>query len=163
MGRRHTYLLGLGSNIEPREAYMLRARNALQRFGKTEKSASLYESSAYGVTDQADFLNSAVRFSCELEPRRLLDTIKQIEKEMGREVRQRWGPREIDIDILAWDGGAVEEEGLHVPHRELAQRRFVLAPLAEIAADWTAGGKTIWELFKHCPDNGTVRIVKKEW
>ncbi len=163
MGRRHTYLLGLGSNIEPREAYLLKARNVLQRYGRVEKSASLYESSAYGVTEQADFLNSAVVFSCGFGPRRLLGTIKHTEKELGREVRQRWGPREIDIDILAWDGGEFEEDGLSVPHRELAQRRFVLAPLAEIAPDWTADGKTMQELFKLCRDEGTVRIVKKEW
>jgi dihydropteroate synthase len=129
--------LGLGANLGNRAATIARAIQQLDahRQIRVVRRSSLYDSAPLGVTDQPAFLNTVVEAVTTLSGWPLLDAVKQIEQKLGRQSRQRWGPREIDIDILLHDGGIVDEPGLQIPHRHMWQRLFVLAPLAELRAD----------------------------
>jgi 2-amino-4-hydroxy-6-hydroxymethyldihydropteridine diphosphokinase len=96
------------------------------------RASRVQETEPVGIRDQPQFLNQVLEVETSLEPRPLLDTIKSIERQLGRTARERWGPREIDIDILRYDGRTVDEPGLHIPHQELGNRPFLLDLLAEI-------------------------------
>jgi 2-amino-4-hydroxy-6-hydroxymethyldihydropteridine diphosphokinase len=125
--------LALGSNVGEREKHILHAVSLLKdRFGTVEIS-SLYNTTPVGYTDQEDFLNMVVKTDTrEMTPLELLEYIKKIEVTLGRKKSFRWGPREIDIDILYKEGTRVDTETLTIPHREMFNRNFVLVPLAEI-------------------------------
>ena len=84
------------------------------------------------MEDQPRFLNQVLEAETSLEPRPLLDTIKAVERQLGRTPGERWGPREIDIDILRYDGLTVDEPGLHIPHPELQNRPFLLELLEDV-------------------------------
>jgi len=90
------------------------------------------ETDPVGVRDQPRFLNQVLEVETSLEPRPLLDAVKNLEQELGRTTSQRWGPREIDIDILTYDGRTVDEVGLHIPHAELQNRPFLLKLLEDL-------------------------------
>jgi len=125
--------LALGSNLGDRAGYLQRAREALPEAGITVRRASrVAETEPIGVEDQPRFLNQVLEVETSLEPRPLLDTVKDIERQLGRTARQRWGPREIDIDILRYDGRSVDEPGLHIPHAELQNRPFLLELLEDL-------------------------------
>jgi 2-amino-4-hydroxy-6-hydroxymethyldihydropteridine diphosphokinase len=127
--------LAFGSNLGDRAGYIQAAREALQEVGITVVRASrVAETEPVGIRDQPDFLNQVLEVETSLEPRPLLDAIKGIERQLGRTARERWGPREIDIDILRYDGRVVDEPGLHIPHAELQNRPFLLDLLEEIEA-----------------------------
>jgi 2-amino-4-hydroxy-6-hydroxymethyldihydropteridine diphosphokinase len=125
--------LALGSNLGDRKAYLAAARTALAEAGiKVLRESRVSETEPVGVINQPRFLNQVLEAETSLEPRPLLDTVKRIEERVGRIQRQRWGPREIDIDILRYDGRTVDEAGLHIPHPELPNRPFLLELLAEL-------------------------------
>lgn len=125
--------LALGSNLGDRDGYLQGAREALGQAGITvTRQSHVAETEPVGVTDQPRFLNQVLEADTTLEPRDLLTTIKTIEQRLGRQSRQRWGPREIDIDILRYDGRTVDEPGLHVPHPELENRPFLIELLREV-------------------------------
>jgi 2-amino-4-hydroxy-6-hydroxymethyldihydropteridine diphosphokinase len=127
--------LALGSNLGDRAEYLQAARDAMPGKGITVVRASrVQETEPVGIRDQPQFLNQVLEVETSLEPRPLLDTIKSIERQLGRTARERWGPREIDIDILRYDGRTVDEPGLHIPHPELQNRPFLLDLLEEIDA-----------------------------
>jgi 2-amino-4-hydroxy-6-hydroxymethyldihydropteridine diphosphokinase len=127
--------LALGSNLGDRAGYLQAAREALPEVGVMVVRASrVAETEPVGIRKQPDFLNQVLEVETSLEPRPLLDVLKQIEQELGRTARERWGPREIDIDILRYDGRVVDEPGLHIPHAELQNRRFLLDLLRDIDA-----------------------------
>ena len=127
--------LALGSNLGDRAGYLAAARTHLAKSGVTViRESEVKETEPVGVTDQPRFLNQVLEVETSLEPRPLLETVKRIEDEVGRVERQRWGPREIDIDILRYDGWRVDEPGLHIPHPELPNRPFLLELLAEVDA-----------------------------
>lgn len=127
--------VGIGSNVGDREAHLRRAVEALAAHGLPPVArSSVYESEAVGPP-QPDYLNAAVEVSTSLGPRELLGTLKGIEEEVGRTPGERWGPREIDLDLLLFGDAMLEEPGLVVPHPELTRRSFVLAPLLEIDPD----------------------------
>jgi 2-amino-4-hydroxy-6-hydroxymethyldihydropteridine diphosphokinase len=127
--------LALGSNLGDRDRYLASARAALAAAGVTVvRESRIKETEPVGVTDQPRFLNQVLEAETSLEPRPLLQTIKRIEDEVGRIQRQRWGPREIDIDILRYDGRRVDEPGLHIPHPELPHRPFLQELLGELGA-----------------------------
>ena len=125
--------LALGSNLADRAGYLQAARAALPAAGITLLRASrVAETEPIGVEDQPRFLNQVLEVETSLEPRPLLDTVKDLERQLGRTARQRWGPREIDIDILRHDGLTVDEPGLHIPHPELQNRPFLLELLEDL-------------------------------
>ena len=127
--------LALGSNLGDRAGYLRSARAALEREGIRILSAStVLETEPVGVTEQPTFLNQVLAVETELQPRSLLDAVKRLERELGRSPGPRWGPREIDIDILRYDERAVDEPGLRIPHPELGNRPFLQRLLAEIGA-----------------------------
>lgn len=129
------YLL-IGGNMGNREQQLQQAAALIgQRIGKVVKSSALYETAAWGKTDQPAFLNQALLVETQLEPLPLLQNILSIELEMGRERLEKNGPRTIDIDIIFYDDAIIDEPGLVVPHPAMSQRRFVLTPLAELAPD----------------------------
>ena len=129
--------LGLGSNKGDRERFIREAVKKLKNFPGIEvlKCSSLYETTPYGNEEQDNFLNLVIRINSEHEPEYLLEIIKNIEEEMGRQTTERWGPREIDIDILFYDNVIVNKENLTIPHEDLTKRGFVLYPLNEIAPE----------------------------
>jgi 2-amino-4-hydroxy-6-hydroxymethyldihydropteridine diphosphokinase len=127
--------LALGSNLGDRAGYLKAARTALPETGITVVRASrVDETEPVGIREQPQFLNQVLEVETSLEPRPLLDALKRIEGQLGRTARQRWGPREIDIDILRYDGRVVDEPGLHIPHTELQNRPFLLDLLKDIDA-----------------------------
>ena len=127
--------LALGSNLGDRAAYLASARAALEREGIQILTAStVLETEPVGVTEQPAFLNQVLEVETQLQPRSLLDTVKRLERELGRSPGPRWGPREIDIDILRYQGLQVDEPGLTIPHPEIDHRPFLRRLLAEIGA-----------------------------
>ncbi len=130
--------IGIGSNLGDREFNCKQAIGLLRQKGTTvSKESSLYETKPWGVRDQPLFLNMAIEIETDLKPFELLNTLKDIEKEMGREETFLWGPRIIDLDILLYDNNIVDEEGLRIPHPDMQDREFVLRPLCEIAGNVT--------------------------
>ncbi len=127
--------VGLGSNLGEREATIRRAIELLEDGGDIEVEAvsSLRETDPVGYEDQPRFLNGAAALRTELSPRALLERLLEVERELGRErVGPRFGPRTIDLDLLLYGDRRVKEPGLEIPHPRLAERRFVLEPLAEL-------------------------------
>jgi 2-amino-4-hydroxy-6-hydroxymethyldihydropteridine diphosphokinase len=123
--------LGLGSNVGDRRANLIAAAEAVG----ARRMSSIYETAPQGeVLDQPDFLNAVVEIETELGPEELLTRCKEIESALGREMAGvRHGPRPIDIDILLLGDVEYDSERLHIPHRDLETRRFVLEPLKELA------------------------------
>lgn len=129
--------LSLGSNMGDRQGYLQRAVEALKQLTDTEVEAvsSYYETAAWGLTDQADFLNLALALETQLPAESLLSACQAIEKDLDRVRHEHWGPRTVDIDILLYGQEIWETEHLIVPHPFMTQRAFVLVPLLEIAKD----------------------------
>jgi 2-amino-4-hydroxy-6-hydroxymethyldihydropteridine diphosphokinase len=130
-----TAYIGLGSNLGDRLGNLQAALKALSARGLEQVArSSVYESDALGPP-QPDYLNAVVSVPTSLTPRELLEVLLAVEAELGRHRGQRWGPREIDLDLLLYGDEMVEEDGLTVPHPEMTKRSFVLLPLLEIAPD----------------------------
>ena len=157
--------VALGSNVEPRLKYLTSAVVQLRRLGTVSKIAPLYESRAYGVRNQPDFLNSACILITNFLPLDLLKALKDIEEKLGRKRRFPWGPREIDLDIIFYGDKVIDEDELVVPHPEFRERRFVLLPLAEIETDYVPPGESrnLTELLRDCKDETPVRLEKDNW
>lgn len=152
--------LGLGSNVGEREKFLNKAVSELKglRDTKIVWPSSVYETDPVGKTDQPKFLNAVVEIETTLEPKRLYAEVKAVEHRIGRTKTERWGPREIDIDVLLYDGVVFKDEEVTVPHPEMERRRFVLVPLKEIAPDLVhpVNGMTMEELAEACKDGGRV-------
>lgn len=130
--------VGIGSNVGDRVAFCRAAVDALREHPEIEIDAasSLYETSPVGGPPQRSFVNMVVRIGTSLDARALLDAVKRIERQLGREPNEmRWGPRVVDLDVLTYDDEKVAEPDLEVPHPRMTQRRFVLVPLLEIDPD----------------------------
>ena len=127
--------LSLGSNLGDREANLQRAVEALQEELTVSALSSLYETEPVGVLQQPSFLNLALAATTDLPPLDLLALVKRVEREVGRRPTFRWGPRVVDVDIILFGDHIVHTPELIIPHREMANRAFVLVPLAEIAPD----------------------------
>ncbi|MGB9824124.1 MAG: 2-amino-4-hydroxy-6-hydroxymethyldihydropteridine diphosphokinase [Candidatus Hydrothermia bacterium] len=128
--------LSLGSNLGEREQNLNRAINELYKLGKVLAISHFFETKPYGYHNQPDFLNCAVALETSLSPELLLEELKGIEKELGRENKGRWRERIIDIDIIFYDHIVYKSETLVIPHPDMQYREFVLRPLAEIAKDF---------------------------
>jgi 2-amino-4-hydroxy-6-hydroxymethyldihydropteridine diphosphokinase len=128
--------LALGSNLGDRTRHLEEARRLLQERGARLLRESLVrETEPYGIRDQPRFLNQVLEVEWEDSPRQLLDTAKAVEQQVGRRASYRWGPREIDVDILLFGDQQVDEPGLTIPHPGLRDRDFVREPLAELRPD----------------------------
>ena len=110
----------------------------------------MIETKAYGLTEQDDFLNLAISLETELQPRQLLEVIHEIEADLDRVRIIRWGPRTIDIDIVFYEDWIIDEEDLHIPHIDFANRPFVLEPVCQIEPDLVdpRTGNTVMELLR---------------
>ena len=140
--------LGLGSNLGDREKHLLGALALLRRAGVMVGATSrLYETEPWGVTGQPPYLNAACAIDTDLPPHELLATLKETERRTGRRPGLRWGPREVDLDILLYDDLIIATPSLTIPHRGMLERWSVLVPLADIAAQMRhpATGLTIGE------------------
>jgi len=146
--------IGIGSNVGDAAANVRAAFDALAAAGTVTARSSLYRTKAWGVTDQADFYNAAALLETALAPHDLLRALKSIEEQMGRTATYRWGPRVIDLDILAYDDIELHEAGLTIPHAYLHERAFVLAPLAEIDAAY----QPLLDGLDHVAKAGVVRL-----
>lgn len=125
--------IGLGSNLGDRIANIRAALQLMEQAGiRVLKTSSLYETEPAGPP-QPDYLNAVCLVETPLSPENLLVALKKIEKEAGRVPRQRWGPREIDLDVLLYGDLIIETPDLSIPHKEILNRPFVLIPLLEIA------------------------------
>ena len=137
--------VGLGANIGPREATLLRAVDRIAAVPGIEvlELSSFRETAPVGVTDQPDFLNGALAVETTLSPRELLDALLAVERELGRvrEDGRRWGPRTIDLDLLLYGDETLHDDGLEVPHPRLHERRFALEPLAELEPELEIPGR----------------------
>jgi 2-amino-4-hydroxy-6-hydroxymethyldihydropteridine diphosphokinase len=128
--------IGIGSNLGKREENCLRALQLISaKAGSIKRQSSMHETQPWGMEDQPKFINMAAEVETGEEPQRLLEILKSIEREMGREQTFRWGPRTIDLDILFYDDLVMDTPDLRIPHPLMYQREFVLRPLSEIAPD----------------------------
>jgi 2-amino-4-hydroxy-6-hydroxymethyldihydropteridine diphosphokinase len=152
--------LGLGSNLGDREEALAAAGRGLAERGfVATRRSSIWHTEPVGGPPQGWFLNAVVEGHTSLPPHALLDACLDTEHAMGRVRAERNGPRRIDIDILFYGDARIEEPGLVVPHPRLAERRFVLEPLVEIAPDFVHPilGLSVSELRRRCPDTSEVR------
>ena len=154
--------IALGSNLDDPPA---RIRDALDRLGRIPEtrritSSSLWSSRPLGPQDQPDFVNAAASVLTRLAPAALLAQLKAVEDAMGRaQPARRWGPRVIDLDLLAYGAETVAEPGLTIPHPGVQERDFVLYPLAEIAPDlWIPGAGRVRTLAAQVEDRGLERL-----
>lgn len=127
--------IALGSNLDDPARQLRAAAAALSALGEIAAASSLYETEPVGFRDQPVFLNAVLLLRTELPPQALMRELLRIEQAQGRERRRKDGPRTLDLDILFYGGAVIDEPGLRIPHPRLHERRFVLAPLAEIAPD----------------------------
>lgn len=136
--KRHTAFLALGSNLGDRKAYLQEALEGLQAAQGVELKgvSSFIETAPYGVTDQPGFLNGVCQIETTLTAHELLDLCHRLEQAAHRERKVHWGPRTLDLDILFYDQAVIAEQDLNVPHPDLANRDFVLKPMAELAPWW---------------------------
>jgi 2-amino-4-hydroxy-6-hydroxymethyldihydropteridine diphosphokinase len=156
--------IALGSNLGSREEYL---RSGVRSLGNRRvdviRTASLYSTAPRDVLDQPWFLNTAIEADTQLPPAELLSTCLAIEKENDRirAAESTKGPRTLDMDIIFYGSEIVRSPALTIPHPSFSVRRFVLAPLAEIAPGFIdpGSGKTIAELLEHCPDHAEVRFA----
>ena len=136
-------LVGLGSNLDGPARQLEIAFELLESISQTSvvSRSSLYRSAPFGGVEQPDFVNGAAAMSTSLPARDLLDELQAIERSRGRERGGvRWGPRVLDLDLLAYGDETISEDGLEVPHPGIAERNFVLLPLREIAPDFDIPG-----------------------
>ena len=130
--------VGVGANLGDREATIRKAVAALP--GVVAVSA-LRETDPVGIVEQPTFLNGAATLETELAPRELLETLLAVERELGRERGERWGPRTIDLDLLLYGDETIDEPGLTVPHPRLHERRFALEPLLDLDLELAIPGR----------------------
>lgn len=153
--------IGLGSNLGNRTENCLEAIELLSDFTIIKSVSSFYETKPVGNEDQPKFINAVAKVNTLLSPLNLLTSLKTVEKQLGRETTDRWGPRTMDLDILIYEDFVLESQELTIPHKELLNRRFVLEPLCEIEPwlEHPIEKKTISTIFKELEDDGSVVIV----
>lgn len=158
--------IGLGSNLsEPRDQ-LARAIAALRKLPESRLTAlsRFYRSRPMGPADQPDYLNAVAVLDTRLEPEALLDALQAVENEQGR-VRgpQRWGPRTLDLDLLLYGSEVIHTDRLTVPHPGIAERNFVLYPLADIAPELVLpDGRRLQELLAGCPHTGLAVLEEND-
>lgn len=154
-------VLSLGTNVGDREANLGKARELLSGQGiAIEQLSSVYETEPYGIAEQGYFLNQVLSVGTEKNPGELLETCLEVENAMGRVRHEKNGPRIIDVDLLFYRDEVIDSERLRIPHPGIPERRFVLQPLVEMAAEQIHPvlKKTARELLGECAD--TLQVKK---
>ena len=158
-------LLGLGGNLGDVSLTFERALAALCGRGDPRLVARSfdYQTPPWGVTDQPAFINACVLVETALEPHGLLGLTRALEAKFGRDRARetRWGPRTLDIDILAYGGVSLDTPDLQLPHPRMTERAFVMIPAAEIAWDWSIAGRTIRDHSARLDAGGIVRLAAR--
>ncbi|RYU94542.1 2-amino-4-hydroxy-6-hydroxymethyldihydropteridine diphosphokinase [Emticicia agri] len=155
--------LGLGSNLGERQANLdLACIRIAETIGAIVAQSSIYETAAWGLKEQNDFLNQVICINTEYEASEVLTRVLAVEQSMGRIREVKWGARIIDIDLLYYNADIIQLNNLTIPHPFIQERRFVLTPLAEIAPDfihpqWQQTNAT---LLANCTD--TSEVIKKQ-
>ena len=155
--------LALGSNIGNRQENINQAIRFLSKEITDIKRAPIYESKAVGYEDQPDFLNTVISGYTDLSPEELLNFVKKVEKQTGRIKRFRWGPREIDIDIIFYGNLVIEKDNLIIPHPRIQERDFVLKPLCDLEPEFIHPvlKKTVLELLNNLKEKSIIRKTSK--
>lgn len=152
--------IGLGSNIGDKAANIDRAIEMLTRGGDVRLVAKSrkYRSAPWGVTDQDWFINAAISIATELTAHALLHRCQQVENEMGRVRKERWGPRLIDVDVLTYRDQTIDTLDLKVPHPLIAQRSFVLLPMRDVAPNASINGVPLDALIAALGNSDTMPL-----
>ena len=153
-------LIALGSNQgQPLKQLAEAQRHISRRIGRIVKASSVYQTAAWGLEDQPDFLNQVLLVETPYPPLFVLKTALEIERHMGRRRIQKWGPRSIDLDLILFDQVILDHPDLTLPHPHMAERAFVLIPASEVAPNWRhpLTQQSLRELLEHCPDPLSVR------
>ena len=155
----HPLYLLLGANLgDPEQTFLAVCQLVTNNIGPIAAQSALYETAAWGVTDQPAFLNQVLRVDTYLTPADVLAKTQAIEQQLGRVRAEKWGARTIDIDLLFYGDLILDTPMLTLPHPLLHQRRFTLVPLAELAPNLVHPvlKKTVCALLEACPDRGDV-------
>lgn len=159
--------LGLGSNLGDREKNLKRALKELEILNSVKilKKSSIYETKPVGLKDQNWFLNAVIKMRTQIPPLSLFYLLKGIEKKLGRTKGKRWGPRQIDLDLLLYDGVIMNEDKLILPHPQMHRRRFVLIPLLELdrRTKHPVLNLTLKRLLENIEKSQEVKLFSKEW
>jgi 2-amino-4-hydroxy-6-hydroxymethyldihydropteridine diphosphokinase len=156
--------IALGGNVGDVRATFDRAIAIMCDSGMRITARSFdYRTPPWGVTDQPPFINAVIAVSTTLEPHALLTRAQACERALGRDraKERHWGPRTIDLDILAYDDLALNDATLTLPHPHLFERAFVLVPLAEIAPDRIIAGVSVREALKHVDPSGIEKLARR--
>jgi 2-amino-4-hydroxy-6-hydroxymethyldihydropteridine diphosphokinase len=160
----HSIYLALGTNLGDRRQNLRQALQLMPPQVQVIATSQLYETAPAYVLDQPNFLNMALKGQTELSPKELLRYLKQLEKQVGREKTVRFGPREIDLDIIFYNDLVLDDPDLRIPHPRLTERAFVLRPLADIGAEVVHPvlKQVVAELLNELPvEDGILKVV--EW
>ncbi|RPI82712.1 MAG: 2-amino-4-hydroxy-6-hydroxymethyldihydropteridine diphosphokinase [Chloroflexi bacterium] len=158
----HTVYIAMGTNLGDRPGNLKKVVRDLSPKVTPEALSPVYETEPWGFEEQPDFLNQVIRAETDLEPHELLVFLKDLEKQMGRQQTIRYGPRVIDLDILFYDDLVIETPELTIPHPNMAERSFVLVPLADLAPELfhPVIGKKIRDLLPGV-DTSTVHLYSE--
>jgi 2-amino-4-hydroxy-6-hydroxymethyldihydropteridine diphosphokinase len=159
-----TVFLALGSNLGDRQLYLTQALTLLPPEIAVERFSPIYETPPWGFADQPPFLNMVCQAETGLAPLELLDRLKFLEEKIGRQKTLRYGPRTIDLDILIYDSVVYHHPRLDIPHPRLAERAFVLLPLADLAPEFEhpALHKSIRDLLAQVDRAGIAPVARDE-
>lgn len=154
--------LSLGGNLGNTQEIFERCYPMIEnKVGPLLEQSSLYRTAAWGLTEQADFINQVILLESDLRPDEILTEIQAIELTLGRERKITWGPRTLDLDILFIDEQIIQKADLQVPHPLIQERKFILIPMHEIAADYKHPvlNKSITELLLETKDTSAVMLI----
>jgi 2-amino-4-hydroxy-6-hydroxymethyldihydropteridine diphosphokinase len=160
MHKKEIVFISLGSNIPDKKSYIENAKKEMIKLKiDIVRESSLYVTEPVGTKGQEDFINQVIKIKTSLAPLKLLIFFNNIETKLGRIPREKWGPREIDIDILFYNDIALNSPELSVPHPEIQNRRFILIPMVEIEKAFIHPvlKQTMEYLLAHTPDKSAVK------
>lgn len=156
--------LGIGGNLGDTQQNLINVISNLAHQLDVEvlSVSKLYKTPPWGKTDQPAFLNACILVETSLTARRLLDKCLDIEQKLGRVRAERWGPRQVDIDILYFGDEEIAEEGLEVPHPRMTDRAFVMQPLSDIAPDKLISGKLVSQWAQELHDEAIEVVLEND-